>query len=93
MIYYGHINLLGQSFANKLKKKSALDSDLDEDNDEVLARLKENAVTMNKMNDLKHQMEKLNIRKKKKVMKSRIYILNDIKQYFYLTEKTSSLPL
>ena len=43
------------------------DSEEEEESEEVKGRLRENAVTMNKMSDLKTQMEQLSMIKKDKV--------------------------
>ena len=46
------------------------------DDPEVESRLRENAVTMNKMSDLRAQMEKLNVaRRQKKVVDTREFVL------------------
>ena len=46
--------------------------DAEDDDPEVAVRLRENAVTMNKMSDLRAQMERLNVaRRQKKVRKER----------------------
>ena len=45
---------------------------------EVESRLRENAVTMNKMSDLRVQMEKLNVARRQKKSKVEIQSLSDI---------------
>ena len=54
-----------QSFKGFMKKqREGENEDIEDEDQELTARLKENAVTMNKMTDLKNQMKRLSLAKK-----------------------------
>ena len=54
-----------QSFKGFLKKqRDGENEDIEDEDEELTSRLKENAVTMNKMTDLRNQMQKLSLAKK-----------------------------